>query len=76
MVAPSAGAVDLVPFPFSDFASGSLHLASFARPGKLFTASRDLMTASVGQLRPVALERTLDAIVALLRPRAGGARRG
>lgn len=83
MVTPAAGAVVLVPFPFSDlsqaklrpdvvladagrgdwtlwqvtsnpygdpravelreasFATGSLHRLSYARPGKLFTASRD-----------------------------------
>ncbi|MBM4042548.1 MAG: type II toxin-antitoxin system PemK/MazF family toxin [Planctomycetes bacterium] len=112
MVTPSAGAVVLVPFPFSDlsqaklrpavvladagrgdwilcqitsnpygdpravplvdsdFASGSLQLTSYARPAKLFTASRDLMTSTVGQLRPDALARIIDPLVTLLRPRA------
>ena len=32
------------------FASGSLQLTSYARPGKLFTASSDLMTGHVGVL--------------------------
>ena len=85
MVAPAAGAIVLVRFPFSDlsqtklrpavvladaghgdwilcqvtskpygdaraikledanFASGSLRVTSYARPGKLFTANRDLI---------------------------------
>jgi mRNA interferase MazF len=89
VVAPSAGEVVLVPFPFSDlsqsklrpavcladaghgdwvlcqftsnpygdhssvtlgvadFASGGLSIASFARPGELFTASTGLMVRSV-----------------------------
>ena len=94
MVTPSAGAIVLVPFPFSDlsqaklrpaialahagrgdwilcqvtsnpygdpravhlapssFASGSLRSESYARPGKLFTASQELMVAQVAILRP------------------------
>ena len=36
----------------SAFASGSLYVTSYARPGKLFTASRDLITARVGALKP------------------------
>ena len=92
MGALAAGAVVLVPFPFSDlsrtklrpaivlaaagrgdwvlcqvtsksygdpnalalddaaFASGSLRVSSYARPGKLFTASEQLIVAEVGQL--------------------------
>ena len=109
MGAPSAGAVVLVPFPFSDlshaklrpaavladvgrgdrvlcqitsnpygdssavpldetaFARGALQVRSFARPGKLFTASGDLITAEIGTLTPAALKRIVDAVVALLR---------
>jgi len=92
VVAPSAGGIVLVPFPFSDlsqaklrpaivvadagrgdwilcqvtsnpygdpravhltppsFGSGSLRSDSYARPGKLFTASADLMVAQVAAL--------------------------
>lgn len=113
MVAPSAGEVVLVPFPFSDlsqsklrpgvcladagrgdwvfcqvtsspfgdpmavpqsaadFAMGGLLVSSFARPGKLFTASAGLMVKSVGVLSPTALSRVLSAVVALLQPPAG-----
>ena len=109
MVAPAAGAVVLVRFPFSDlsetklrpavvlaevgrgdavlfqvtskpygdsvavtlkeadFVSGSLSLTSYARPGKLFTASSELMTAEVGTLRPEALTQIVNAVVAMLR---------
>ncbi len=109
MVAPSAGAVILVPFPFSDlsqaklrpaviladagrgdwilcqvtssrygdaqavefseesFDSGSLRTTSYARPGKLFTANRDLMVSQVGSLKTPWLERIVEAVIDLLR---------
>ncbi len=113
MVAPSAGEVVLVPFPFSDlsqskvrpavcladaglgdwvlcqitssaysdpaavpldaadFASGGLLVASYARPGKLFTAHAGLFVRSVGVLTPVALSRVLAAVVAVIQPPTG-----
>lgn len=49
------------------FASGSLRLDSYARPGKLFTASGNLMTAHVGHLTEVARTQIVDAVVELLR---------
>jgi len=109
VVAPAAGAIVLVRFPFSDlsqtklrpavvladvgrgdrllcqvtskpygdslaipleqtaFLSGSLRLTSYARPGKLFTASRDLITAEVAVLKPETLKRIIEAVVDLLR---------
>ena len=112
MVAPAAGGVVLVPFPFSDlseaklrpaivvadagrgdwilcqvtsnpygdlravrltdasFASGSLRTDSYARPGKLFTASRDLMVAQVAVLTAPALQHIVDAIVGVISGRA------
>ena len=51
-----------------DFASGRLRVASFARPGKLFTASNSLLARSVGKLRAGTFDRLLDAVVNLLRP--------
>ena len=110
MVAPAAGAVVLVRFPFSDlsqtklrpavvladagrgdwilcqvtskpygdaravpvddssFARGSLRLASYARPGKLFTANSDLMVTQVGTLKPDVFKRIVEAVVEILRP--------
>ena len=109
MVAPSAGGIVLVPFPFSDlsqaklrpavaladagrgdwilcqvtsnpygdpravhltpasFGSGALRADSYARPGKLFTASRELMVGEVAVLRPEAREQLIDAVVRMLR---------
>lgn len=109
MVIPSAGAVVLVPFPFSDlsqsklrpavvladagrgdwilcqitsnpygdaraialhdanFASGSLNVASCARPGKLFTANHELIVAQVGSLRAEPFKEIVDSIVSILR---------
>jgi mRNA interferase MazF len=49
------------------FTSGSLRVSSYARPGKLFTASSDLMTAQVGALTTEALTEIVDAVVLLLR---------
>ena len=114
MVAPSAGAVVLVPFPFSDlseaklrpavaladagrgdwilcqvtsnpygdpaavqlteasFGSGSLRAVSYARPGKLFTASQDLMVAQVAILTADAREHVIERVVRILRAGRAG----
>lgn len=50
-----------------DFATGSLRVTSYARPGKLFTANRDLIASEVGALKPDSLKRLVDAVVDLLR---------
>jgi mRNA interferase MazF len=105
MVTPTAGAVVLVPFPFSDlsqaklrpavvlaaagrgdwilcqitsnpygdaraialddesFATGSLRVASYARPGKLFTANRDLMVTQVGSLKAESCKKIINSLV-------------
>jgi PemK-like, MazF-like toxin of type II toxin-antitoxin system len=49
------------------FASGSLRVTSYARPGKLFTASSDLMTEEVGLLMEEARTRIVDAVIELIR---------
>lgn len=51
-----------------DFSIGSLQVASYARPGKLFTASDSLVRSEVGILRPTALKRVLTAVTGLLQP--------
>lgn len=51
----------------SDFATGSLQRTSYARPGKLFTASRGLLVRVVGTLRPESLSRITECVVELLR---------
>ncbi|MDF0650332.1 MAG: MazF family transcriptional regulator [Nitrospira sp. LK265] len=109
MVTPTAGAVVLVRFPFSDlsqtkrrpavvlanagrgdwilcqvtskpygdtkaikledtdFSTGSLRVLSYARPGKLFTANRDLVISEVATLKSESLKQVVDAVVNLLR---------
>jgi len=104
----AAGAVILVPFPFSDlsrsklrpaviladagrgdwilcqvtsnpysdaralrlteesFHTGSLRAESYARPGKLFTANRDLIVRQVGELKDESFQRIVNNVVALL----------
>ncbi len=52
----------------ADFTSGGLRLTSFARPGKLFTASGGLMVRSVGALSAPALRRLLSAVASLFEP--------
>ena len=51
----------------SAFASGSLRVTSYARPGKLFTASGELVTSQVAVLKPEMFKRVVDAVVDLLR---------
>ena len=60
-----------LPLDAHDFASGGLLVASFARPGKLFTANAMLLVRSVGRLSDAAFQRVLDAVVELLRPGPG-----
>jgi mRNA interferase MazF len=60
---PNALALDA-----ADFVAGGLLAASYARPGKLFTASTSLIIRTVGTLNDPAFNRTLDAVIRLLRP--------
>jgi len=50
----------------ASFEAGSLRVTSYARPGKLFTASRDLIVAQVGNLKPEPLRQIIDSVVNLL----------
>ena len=49
------------------FASGGLHVESFVRPGKLFTADANLIHSTEGKLSPAAYQRVLNTVVNLLR---------
>jgi mRNA interferase MazF len=49
------------------FQRGSLHLVSYARPGKLFTANQSLLVRQVGVLKDDALKQIVEAVVELLR---------
>ncbi|MBI2200063.1 MAG: MazF family transcriptional regulator [Candidatus Rokubacteria bacterium] len=51
----------------SSFSSGSLRFDSHARPGKLFTASRELMAGQVATLSSEAREQLIEAVVRMLR---------
>ena len=51
----------------SSFGSGSLRSDSYARPGKLFTASADLMVVQVAVLTHEAFQQLIEAVVSTLR---------
>jgi hypothetical protein len=57
-----------LPIGAADFADGGLRVASFARPGKLFTASSALIVRSVGTLAPASFGRILAAVASLFQP--------
>lgn len=54
----------------SDFLQGGMQVASFARPGKLFTANASLIGRVVAVLDEAALRRIVDAIIAILQTNA------
>lgn len=49
------------------FSSGGLRHTSYVRPGKLFTANRDLVAATAGQLTEEARIEVIEAVIELLR---------
>ena len=51
----------------ADFDTGSLRVTSYARPGKLFTASGSLMVSEAGNLSQVTLQSIVQAVIDLLR---------
>jgi hypothetical protein len=61
----------VVPLDETAFGSGSLPVTSYARPGKLFTASGDPIAAQVGVLTAEAMARIVDAVVTLLKAGTG-----
>jgi mRNA interferase MazF len=56
-----------IPLSNVSFRQGTLHLQSYARPGKLFTASRSLMIRQAGALKAEAIKNIVDTIIELLR---------
>lgn len=50
----------------SGFASGSLRKTRYIRPGRLFTANRQLMVSCPGRLTPVCLGAVIRRIVQLM----------
>lgn len=55
-----------IPLDAADFARGSLRLASYARPGKLFTAHTSLVAGDVGELQPAKYSAVRDAVVRMI----------
>ena len=51
----------------TSFASGGLSRDSFARPGKLFTASEAIVVRVAGSLKPGAHRSIVEAVVNLIR---------
>jgi mRNA interferase MazF len=108
MVTPAAGAVVLIPFPFSNlaqaklrpavvladagrgdwilcqitsnpyadpqaveltatsFAQGCLRITSYARPGKLFTASQELIVSQAGILNTDVFQVIVESVIHIL----------
>lgn len=50
---------------------GSLRVASFARPGKLFTANCGLMVGEVGVLKAAAIRQLIESIIEMLKSGVG-----
>ncbi len=63
-----------VPLTEADFHTGALRTPSYARPGKLFTANRELFVRQIGRLHSSAFSSVVDAVVALLRSSQAAAR--
>lgn len=51
----------------SDFKSGGLQRASYARPAKLFTAHQGLVVSQVGELRAESLKSLMDRVISIFR---------
>jgi mRNA interferase MazF len=50
----------------ADFAQGSLRLASYVRPGKLFTAHTSLVAGQAGELQPGKFSAIRNAVVQMI----------
>jgi mRNA interferase MazF len=48
------------------FRQGGLQRTSYARPGKLFTASHELMATQAGVLKGGVLRQVIDAVIEML----------
>jgi mRNA interferase MazF len=57
---------------YGDFAEGGLRIASYVRPGKLFTANETLILETAGRLKPETIRAILKEVAALFEPRGLG----
>jgi mRNA interferase MazF len=55
----------------ASFAAGSLRVVSYARPGKLFTASSDLIVSQVADLKAEPFRQVIEAVISLLQSGVG-----
>lgn len=62
----SYGDTRAIPVDAADFVRGSLRLASYARPGKLFTAHTSLVAGEIGELQLAKFIAIRDAVVQLI----------
>ena len=56
-----------IPLAEESFDEGSLRIDSFARPGKLFTASAGLMLTDVGTLKSIVSKQIVESVIGILR---------
>lgn len=54
-----------IPIKSDDFAKGSLPVASYVRPNKLFTANRSIIEKTAGQLTPAVTKSILKSVLSL-----------
>ncbi|MFZ5931486.1 MAG: hypothetical protein ACOY15_09760 [Pseudomonadota bacterium] len=57
----------IIPLSDADFVTGGLQLLSYARPGKLFTASEALFSGSAGILLDATLNQVRETVAALVK---------
>ena len=55
-----------IPLSTADFARGSLRVASYFRPGKLFTAHGSLVAGQPGELKAEIFSAVRDAVVRII----------
>ena len=57
---------DAVEIASGDFQTGALNVISYARPGKVFTASESLLVSLIATLTDAAHKRVADAVIGLI----------
>jgi len=61
------GDVKAITLTNNSFSSGSLHMTSYARPGKLFTSNSSLMVKQIGTLKGEVLRTIVETVVNIFR---------
>ena len=67
MTSKSYGDAHAIALTEESFETGSFRMTSYVRPGKLFTANRDLMADTIGVLKEEAFKQIIEAVGAVLR---------